>query len=355
MLYQPPTGGAANDPYVGANPGAGIVGSKIPPKAAEHHQRELIALITKSGITPAEADLTQVAQAVRSQSLNYVATVGGTPNALTATLDPAPASWTALVGVPLRIKIGSVNTAAATLNVNALGAKNIVKADGGATAARDLIAGAVVDVIYDGTAVQITNVISGAATLLDTQIFKTAGAMSWTAPADGLYEVTVIGAGGGGGGNNGTTQGASGGGGGGASIGRFAYTKGQVVTGSIGGGGGGGAGGGGTGSTGGTTAFGGVISATGGAGGAASGNVGGVGSGSGGELNIAGPTPQVGGTTLFGGPGGHGPLGMGSGGNAGSGVQNGNGFGGGGSGSGPSTSGGGAQGAGGAIIVKRIR
>lgn len=318
-------------------------------------QREVANLLTGSGLTLAESDVQQLLRAVRSQRVNYIATVAGTANAITASLNPAPASLAEIAGAPIRIKIATTNTGAATLNLNSLGATAIVKADGNAVAARDLIAGAVVDLLFDGTSFQIANVIGGAATLLDTQIFSTPGAISWTAPADGLYEVTVIGGGGGGGGNNGTSQGASGGGGGGAAVGRFAYTKGQVVAGSVGAAGAGGAGGGGTGGTGGTTAFGGVISATGGGGGAASGNVGSTAVGTGGEINLSGPTPQVGGTTLFGGPGGHGPLGLGSGGNAGSGVQPGAGFGGGGSGAGPSTSLGGASGANGGIIIKRIR
>ncbi|MGO4738663.1 hypothetical protein AB4099_19095 [Bosea sp. 2KB_26] len=300
--------------------------------------------------------LTRFEVALRRQDWSY-ATAGGSANALTLTLAPAPTNYAIMEGSPIRVKIATNNTAAATINVNTLGVKNIVRADGTASAARDLIAGSVIQLVYDGTNFQIQNNVEGAATMLDTQVFgSSVGAISWTCPADGLYEVTVAGAGAGGGGNNGTTQGASGGNGGGAAVGRFAYTKGQVVTGFIGQGGSGGAGGGGTGGAGQTTSFGGVISATSGAGGLASGNVnGGGGIGSGGEINFQGMTPQVGGTTLFGGPGAHGPLGMGSGGNAGSGVQNGSGYGAGGSGAGPSTSNGGGIGSNGLIIVKRVR
>lgn len=334
---------------------AGVPGTELTAKWHNDVQEEVLTVVEKAGLNPSGTDTAQLAKAIRSGALNYRG-AGGSPNALTVSLDPVPLSLTEIIGAPLKIKLATTSTAAATMNVNALGAVPIVKTDGSATAARDLIAGAIVELIYDGANFQITNVAGGAATLLDTQIFTSVGPLSWTCPADGFYEITVIAAGAGGGGNNGTTQGASGGNGGGAAVGRFPYTKGQVVVGFVGQGGAGGAGGGGTGAAGQSSTFGGVIAASCGNGGLASGNVnGGGGVGSGGEINFVGMTPQTGGTTLFGGPGAHGPLGMGSGGNAGSGVQHGSGFGAGGSGAGPSTSLGGGIGSNGMVIVKKVR
>lgn len=81
MKYQPPTGGAANDPYVGRNLAAGIQGSRVPPKAVEHHQRELVHLIeyaaaneaTRPSLdngtalgSPSEGDLQQVRKAIQA-------------------------------------------------------------------------------------------------------------------------------------------------------------------------------------------------------------------------------------------------------------------------------------------------
>ena len=67
MKYVPPVNGDAgnaNRPYLNANPGAGVEGS-IPSAAAfEHPMRELLNLITYAGLTPTDADLTQVRQAV---------------------------------------------------------------------------------------------------------------------------------------------------------------------------------------------------------------------------------------------------------------------------------------------------
>lgn len=64
MLYVPPIGGAANDPYVDGNPGAGTEGSAVPAAAVEYPQREILAVITGSGLVPNAGDLTQLRQAI---------------------------------------------------------------------------------------------------------------------------------------------------------------------------------------------------------------------------------------------------------------------------------------------------
>lgn len=65
MKYVPPIGGAANDPYVDVNPGAGIAGSLVSGAAIERPQREIVAVIAAAGIAPADGDLTQLLQAIR--------------------------------------------------------------------------------------------------------------------------------------------------------------------------------------------------------------------------------------------------------------------------------------------------
>lgn len=64
MLYVPPIGGAANDPYVDGNPGAGTEGSAVPAAAIENPQREIVAVITGAGLAPNAGDLTQLRQAI---------------------------------------------------------------------------------------------------------------------------------------------------------------------------------------------------------------------------------------------------------------------------------------------------
>lgn len=153
MLYQPPTGGAANDPYVGANPGLGIQGSRVPPKAVEHHQRELIALITAAGLTPSEADLTQVAKAVQSGKMNY-AVATGTANAWIVAPEFAVAVYAA--GRVLNVIAPAANTSTTVnVNVSGLGNRRIKKADGNDPAVGDLISGKCYATIDDGTNIRI--------------------------------------------------------------------------------------------------------------------------------------------------------------------------------------------------------
>lgn len=115
--------------------------------------------ITKSGLAIDDTDLLRLAKAIRSQAMNYVGTVGGTANAITATLDPAPAALADLIGVPLRLKIASSNTGAATFNPNALGATPLRKGNGDTLESGYLVAGEIVEVIYDGSQFRIANAV----------------------------------------------------------------------------------------------------------------------------------------------------------------------------------------------------
>lgn len=94
------------------------------------------------------------ANTVQQQAGNYAA-AGGTANAITATYTPAVGSH--VVGMPLRVKIASNNTAAATFNPGA-GAVAIVTPLGAALKANDLRAGAIAELVYDGTSYQLRGV-----------------------------------------------------------------------------------------------------------------------------------------------------------------------------------------------------
>ncbi|MEC0110399.1 hypothetical protein P4H27_25855 [Paenibacillus taichungensis] len=70
-------------------------------------------------------------------------------NAYSVTLAPAP---TALVaGLRATVRINAANTGAATLNVNGLGAKSILKSNGSALTANSLRAASVYSLVYNGT------------------------------------------------------------------------------------------------------------------------------------------------------------------------------------------------------------
>ncbi|MGO4171543.1 hypothetical protein [Bosea sp. TAF32] len=89
--------------------------------------------------------------AYRKQATNYVATVGGTANALTVTLDPAPAAWSDLAGAPLRLRITTTNTSTAvTFSPNGLAAKAVAYNDGSLPQPGDLIG--IVEAAYNPTA-----------------------------------------------------------------------------------------------------------------------------------------------------------------------------------------------------------
>ncbi len=85
-------------------------------------------------------------------SVRYGADAGAT-DAYAITLDPVPAAYYA--GMMVVFKANTANTGAATLNVNALGAKTIKKNHDQDLADGDIEAGQIVTVIYDGTDFQM--------------------------------------------------------------------------------------------------------------------------------------------------------------------------------------------------------
>lgn len=92
----------------------------------------------------------------------------GASDTYVVTLSPVPAAY--VTGQHYRFKANTANTGACTVNFNGLGAKTIKKAAGGITtdlADNDIRAGQWVDLVYDGTNMQMQsllgNVPSGAA------------------------------------------------------------------------------------------------------------------------------------------------------------------------------------------------
>lgn len=88
---------------------------------------------------------------LQAQATNY-GVDSGSANAGAVTLSPVPASLTALIGAPIRVKkVGSANTAAYTLNVNGFGALPVVLPNGGALGSGSLPAGTIFEVAYNGS------------------------------------------------------------------------------------------------------------------------------------------------------------------------------------------------------------
>jgi hypothetical protein len=93
----------------------------------------------------------------QNSEFNYGA-VSGT-NALTVSMRVAPIGYQA--GAVYFIKIASNNTGSVTININSLGAKSIRKMKNGVLSnldANDLITGAIVQIVYDGTLFQVIGI-----------------------------------------------------------------------------------------------------------------------------------------------------------------------------------------------------
>ena len=140
---------------------------------------------------------------------NYYADSSGSANALVVTVSsPQLVSYAA--GLTLFVKVANTNTGASTINVNALGAKSITTPAIGALSAGDLIAGAVVQLTYDGTQFQLGSVgsfialrattlaVSGATTLSSnvtisggTSITPSSGTALTLSPPSGQLAILV--------------------------------------------------------------------------------------------------------------------------------------------------------------------
>lgn len=302
---------------------AGIPGTELTATWHNAVQEELLAVIEKAGLVADPADLRQLLRGIRRGKLNYVV-AGGTANALTVTLDPAPVAGEIAAGFILRVLITSGNTGPATFNPNTLGATAITRAKGAALRQGDLVPGQIVTLVDTGSSWMLASPGAADVALGGTTLLTTLGTAPWIVPANvfRLKEVIPLGGGGGGGGGqNATTFSGCGGGGaaGGAAI-KFdiPVTPGQSISTTVGAGGKAG-----TpalnGGNGGSSSFGAFCSATGGTGGAAaSGGTVTGGTGSGGDINVQGAD---GGTAVIssgpqpkGGDGANGPLGYGGGG-----------------------------------------
>lgn len=156
MKYVQPVGGLANDPYVDANPVGGIEGSAVPAASIEHPMRELVALITSAGLTPTDADLTQVAAAIKTifqKAAPVSAAASGTIDAITANYTPAIAALVDNMRLIVRASGANTSTTPTFTPASAtIAAKTIIKGHNQALAAGDISgAGFRAELQYDVT------------------------------------------------------------------------------------------------------------------------------------------------------------------------------------------------------------
>ncbi|MFG1466694.1 hypothetical protein V5F77_28145 [Xanthobacter sp. DSM 24535] len=266
---------------------AGVQGTEVAAAWLNGLQEELVQFIERCGGVPDAADWRQLMAAIRSQRLNYFG-AGGTANALTIALDPAPPSLAALTGVPLRIFAPLRSTGAAILTVVGVGAAPIVRYGGSALVDGDIPGAGIATVIFDGSGFQLVTTAPEALSHNDLVTALQPGMAAYLAsgtfvpPANiRTVRAQVWGGAGGGGGSWGPGSNGGGGGGGGYAPGLFAVTPGVGVSVTVGVGGAGGNGLGTNGGAGGTSSFGAFATGGGGGGGggSTSGTAGSIGAG----------------------------------------------------------------------------
>lgn len=128
---------------------------------------------------------------IQTNSTQY-AVAGGTADALTVTLSPAPAGLVA--GMSFSFKAALNNTTAVTLAMNGLPAKNVKKMAGGELSlleANDIVAGGIYVVFYDGSDYQLINVPVAAQSgieLLAVATASSSASLDFTSGIDGSYK-----------------------------------------------------------------------------------------------------------------------------------------------------------------------
>jgi hypothetical protein len=157
MRYNEPYGAVADSPYINGDPSIGRAGSIPPAASIEYPQRELVNLITDSGVTPDNADLHQTGKSIQNGKLIY-SVDSGTANHVIISLVPTPLSY-GIGGFTVRWKMAVDNTGATDINVNSMGVKSIKNGSGNDPPAGTLQANSIVTATYDGTIFQISSVI----------------------------------------------------------------------------------------------------------------------------------------------------------------------------------------------------
>lgn len=112
-------------------------------------------------------------------SANFI-TAGGTANALTASLGDPWTTYTGKDGNRIAVRIITENTGAATMSVDGLAYKALLRNDGDALQAGDLQVGGVYDMVYDETAGQFRVIDAINGVLLDAEAAATAAAATQT-------------------------------------------------------------------------------------------------------------------------------------------------------------------------------
>jgi hypothetical protein len=170
MKYIQPFGIVEGEaPYVNGNPAIGLNGSIPPADCMEPKLREIVNALNYSAMLPDDTDLEQFTKAIRSQRINYVVDTG-TVNNLKVVCNPPATILTP--GFPLRVLVKFDNTGPSLITVNSIGPIAIRRANNANLAAEDILAGEVVELVFDGTAFQIANYLGFTATVKNNNFYN---------------------------------------------------------------------------------------------------------------------------------------------------------------------------------------
>lgn len=162
-----------------ANPSAADASTTVKGVVEEATLAETLARTTAGGTSARlfvnPSTLTTV------QTYDYAASSGGT-DTYAITVTPAPTAY--VTGQVFTFKADVINTGVATLNVNSLGAKSILRPDSSALADGDIAASQFVQVIYDGTNMLMISPIANSPKIAHgviSRVMSTAGGAVTTA------------------------------------------------------------------------------------------------------------------------------------------------------------------------------
>ena len=149
MKYEQPFGiPDPNAPYINGQRDKGIIGSKPTGPTVENPMRELTNLIKNAQQIPTDDDLMQVTRAVRDGRLNFFIDQGTANQLVISQLSPPITDYE--YGLELRVLVAhSVAVGGTTIQIGNLPPAPVVRLDGTALKANDLLAGQIADLVCD--------------------------------------------------------------------------------------------------------------------------------------------------------------------------------------------------------------
>jgi hypothetical protein len=148
MLYNQPYG--VSDPnaaYINGNPSTGTMGSIPPAASIEFPQREIVNLISDTGLTPTNSDLHQLGKGIQGGKLTYGVEIGSLSD---FHLQMTPQLLAYVDGMTVRFRARRDAPGPCTLRIDNLAQIQLVKRSSAAIQAYDFAVNDMLDCIFDG-------------------------------------------------------------------------------------------------------------------------------------------------------------------------------------------------------------